>query len=244
MRNPRIYQSIQPETREEIELSEHAIRHLIQVLRLREGDGFTVFNGLGQAWEAKLTSVSKRVVTARIEGILTENPESPLKVHLGLGISKGDRMDYAIQKAVELGVTEITPLFTRYSMVRLDEKRKEKRHQHWQGIIIGACEQCGRNQLPTLHPAQDNQLWLDSRPDETRLTLDPRSANKLTDIPKPTTSLSLYIGPEGGLSEEEITAASQAGFTGIRLGPRVLRTETAVVSAITAVQLHWGDLNS
>lgn len=122
---------------------------------MRTGDGFILFNGQGQAWQAQLENTDKRKATASIINALTNNVESPLAIHLGLGISKGERMDYAIQKAVELGVTEITPLFTRYSMVKLDDKRRDKRHQHWQGIIIGACEQCGRNQLPILHPTTD-----------------------------------------------------------------------------------------
>ncbi len=210
---------------------------------MRADDAFILFNGEGHAWQARLVSVSKRNAAAKIETSLADNPESPLPVHLGLGISKGERMDYAIQKAVELGVTEITPLFTRYSMVKLDDKRKNKRHQHWQGIIIGACEQCGRNQLPLLHPAQDNSTWLTMIDTDKKLLLDPLATQKLNEINSQPHSISLYIGPEGGLSEDEIDAAKQAGFTGIRLGPRILRTETAVVAALTAVQFTWGDLN-
>lgn len=242
MKNPRVYQACQVQPGDEIALDEPAARHLIQVLRLRLNDPFILFNGWGQAWQARLTASSRRHATAGIEQGLETNPESPLHTHLGLGISKGERMDYAIQKAVELGVSEITPLFTRYSMVKLDDKRKEKRQQHWQGIIIGACEQCGRNQLPTLHPAQDNTSWLTGTQTEVRILLDPLAAQALTDIAARPRSTSLYIGPEGGLSDEEIDTAKQAGFTGIRLGPRVLRTETAVVATLTALQLTWGDL--
>lgn len=242
MRNPRIYQSIQTQPGNEIQLDEHGLKHLVQVLRLREGEPFIVFNGEGQAWQARLESVSKRDASAIIEAELDDNTESPLNIHLGLGISKGDRMDYAIQKAVELGVSEITPLSTRYSMVKLDDKRRQKRHQHWQGIITGACEQCGRNQLPTLHRAMDNSDWLDSIDTDLKLTLDPLAGQSLSDIQQTPSSIGLYIGPEGGLSEEEITDARAAGFMGTQLGPRILRTETAVVSAITAVQFSWGDL--
>ena len=242
MRNPRIYQAISPQTGDAISLDEHACRHLIQVLRLRPDDGFILFNGQGQAWQAQLTEVGKKQARATLLEELKTVSESPLRIHLGLGISKGERMDYAIQKAVELGVNEITPLFTRYSMVKLDEQRKDKRTQHWQGIIIGACEQCGRNTLPILHPAMDNQAWLETVDAEQKLTLDPLASASLTDLKDRPCSTSLYIGPEGGLSEEEIEAAKQAGFNGIRLGPRVLRTETAVVAALTAVQMVWGDL--
>lgn len=243
MRNPRIFQAIDTTPGEEITLNEYACKHLLQVLRMRANDPFILFNGRGQAWQARLTSASKRSATAIIETGLVGSPESPLHVHLGLGISKGERMDYAIQKAVELGVTEITPLFTRYSMVKLDDKRKDKRHQHWLGIIIGACEQCGRNQLPQLHPAQDSSVWLSIIDTDKKLLLDPLATQKLNEKEDTPRSLSLYIGPEGGLSEEEIDAAKQAGFSGIQLGPRILRTETAVVAAITAVQFTWGDLN-
>lgn len=242
MRMPRIYQPVNAEPGPDIELDAHACRHLLQVLRLRAGDAFIVFNGRGQAWQARLESNQKRNATARLLDKLTAGVESPLPVHLGLGISKGERMDYAIQKAVELGAGEITPLFTRYSMVKLDEQRKDKRRQHWQGIIIGACEQCGRNRLPTLHPAIASHDWLDAVEAGQKLLLDPLATQSLSDIGHRPASTCLYIGPEGGLSDEEIEAAKQNGFTGIRLGPRVLRTETAVVAALTAVQMVWGDL--
>jgi len=223
-------------------LDEHACKHLIQVLRLRAEAPFILFNGEGQAWQARLENPDKRNATAIIETALPDNPESPLHTHLGLGISKGERMDYAIQKAVELGVSEITPLSTRYSMVKLDDKRKDKRHRHWQGIIIGACEQCGRNRLPILHPAIDNTRWLNQLDSELKLMLDPIASQHLSQQVEQPRSVGLYIGPEGGLSEEEVRQAGQAGFSGIQLGPRVLRTETAVVAALAAVQMKWGDL--
>lgn len=243
MRNPRIYQPINnAQPGQQLELDEHACRHLIQVLRMRTGDGFILFNGQGLAWQARLKNADKRNAVASIEQALPGNTESPLSIHLGLSISKGERMDYAIQKAIELGVTEITPLFTRYSMVKLDDKRKDKRHQHWQGIIIGACEQCGRNLLPTLHPAIDNNMWINQLDTDQKLLLDPLAPQTLSDLKDTPQSISLYIGPEGGLSDEEMEAAKQAGFVGIQLGPRVLRTETAVVASLTAVQIVWGDL--
>lgn len=244
MRNPRIYQPIQTTPGETIKLDGDAVRHLIQVLRLRQGDRFCLFNGRGKAWQATLDSIDKRQVSACIQEEVSQDTESPLATQLGLGISKGERMDYAIQKAVELGVNEITPLFTRYSMVKLDEKRKDKRQQHWQGIIISACEQCGRNQLPVLHEPVDVQTWLDNIDTEQKLLLDPLAKQHLKDITQKPGSTSLLIGPEGGLSDEELDTARQSGFTGIQLGPRVLRTETAVVAALTAIQVIWGDLNN
>lgn len=244
MRNPRIYQPINnARPGQQLELDEQACKHLIQVLRFRAGDGFILFNGQGLAWQARLKNANKRNAMASIEQALPGNTESPLSIHLGLGISKGERMDYAIQKAVELGVTEITPLFSRYSMVKLDDKRRDKRHQHWQGIIIGACEQCGRNLLPTLHPATGNTAWINQLDTEQKLLLDPLAPQTLSDLKNTPQSICLYIGPEGGLSDNEMDDAKQAGFTGIQLGPRVLRTETAVVATLTAVQIIWGDLN-
>ena len=243
MRNPRIYQPISnTQAGQHLKLDEHACKHLVQVLRMRAGDDFILFNGQGLAWQARLQNADKRNAIASIEQALPGSIESPLSIHLGLGMSKGERMDYAIQKAVELGVTEITPLFTRYSMVKLDEKRKDKRHQHWQGIIIGACEQCGRNLLPKLHHATDNTTWINQIDTQQKLLLNPFASQSLSDLHAAPQSTSLYIGPEGGLSDEEIDDAKLAGFTGIRLGPRVLRTETAVVASLTAVQLVWGDL--
>lgn len=243
MRNPRVYQPIDASVGETLPLESHAAKHLVQVLRMRPGDPFILFNGRGQAWQARLSDTDRREVTALILESISESAESPLHVHLGLGISKGDRMDYAIQKAVELGVGAITPLFTRYSMIKLNAQRQDKRRQHWQGIIVSACEQCGRNQLPLLHPAKQPEEWLDSLHTEQKLLLDPTAAQPLGALSASPRSTALYIGPEGGLSEEEIASARQKGFSAIRLGPRVLRTETAVVAALTAVQVVWGDLH-
>lgn len=243
MQNPRIFQAVSPLPGSEIELDEHACKHLIQVLRLRPGDAFILFNGQGQAWQARLKTADKRHACATVLEALSSHPESPLAIHLGLGISRGERMDYAIQKAVELGVSEITPLFTRYSMVKLDPARQQKRLEHWQSIIISACEQCGRNRLPVIHPVADNDVWLTAIDTDLKLSLAPTANQTLRDIHAQPASISLYIGPEGGLSEAEIKQAGQQGFQGIRLGPRILRTETAVVAALSAVQLKWGDLS-
>ena len=243
MRIPRIYQAIETLTENPIQLDELASRHLVQVLRLRADDPFILFNGMGNAWQAKIHTAEKKRARATILEEMESKSESPLDIHLGLGISKGERMDYAIQKAVELGVRSITPLETRYSMVKLDDRRKEKRHQHWQGVIISACGQCGRNLLPTLHLATDNNSWIKSANAEQKLILDPTAAHTLSEVADNPVSVSLYIGPEGGLSDDEIAYAKQHGFTGVQLGPRILRTETAVVAALTAVQVVWGDLN-
>jgi 16S rRNA (uracil1498-N3)-methyltransferase len=163
-----------------------------------------------------------------------------LNIHLGLGISKGDRMDYAIQKAVELGVNEITPVITERTIVRLDEKRQSKKLEHWQGIIISACEQCGRSVLPVLNPVSRIDTWL-QHSSACKLIFDPFSSQSLSGLEQQTHA-SILIGPEGGLSEEELTKSIAQDFTPVRLGPRVLRTETAVVAACSALQILWGDL--
>lgn len=242
MRIPRIYQAIKAGPGQHIKLDSRACRHLVQVLRMQAGDALTIFNGEGVTCQATLSHCDKKTASVELGARLDESSESPLAIHLGLGISKGERMDFAIQKAVELGVTEITPLFTRYSMVKLDTSRQQKRLEHWHGIIISACEQCGRNYLPILHPIVDNDTWLASIDTEQKLTLDPEAKQSLGEIKQQPGSVSLYIGPEGGLSEDEIEQARQLGFQGIQLGPRILRTETAVIAALTAVQLQWGDL--
>lgn len=209
---------------------------------MQAGDSLILFNGEGLACNATIGQIEKKQVEVSLGEKLAGTTESPLCVHLGLGISKGERMDIAIQKAVELGVSEITPLFTRYSMVKLDAKRQAKRLEHWRGIIISACEQCGRNRLPVLHPIMQSQDWLQQNHAVLKLTLDPVAKQSLAQQPAPSGNISLYIGPEGGLSEDEIKLATQHDFQGVRLGPRILRTETAVIAALTAVQMQWGDL--
>ena len=242
MRITRIYQPAELNPGRQLELDQRSARHLVQVLRLQPPHPLVVFDGQGHVCHAVLSKADKKSVVVELGAAIAESPESPLAVHLGLGISKGERMDIAIQKAVELGVTAITPLFTRYSMVKLDPARAEKRLEHWQGIIISVCEQCGRNRLPLLHTIINSDDWLRTNQEQLKLTLDPQAEISLGSIPTPTGTLSLYIGPEGGLSDEEIAQAKQYGFQGVRLGPRILRTETAVIAALTAVQFRWGDL--
>ncbi|HEX5793474.1 MAG TPA: 16S rRNA (uracil(1498)-N(3))-methyltransferase, partial [Rheinheimera sp.] len=164
-----------------------------------------------------------------------------LKIHLGQGISRGDRMDFAIQKAVELGVTEITPLFTERCGVKLDGERLAKRNEQWQKIAVSACEQSGRSIVPTVHPAINLQDWLAQQTKELKLTLHPRANDTIKTL-TPNSHLRLVIGPEGGFTDHEMQQTSNAGFQGIQLGPRVLRTETAALTAISALQLQFGDL--
>ena len=242
MPSPRIYLDAPLGSDAQIQLPEDAARHLVQVLRLGAGDRFTVFNGQGGEFEATLDAVGKRASTARIGAFLDVRRDSPLRVTLAQCVSKGDRMDYAVQKAVELGVAEIQPLLSARSVVRLDEERSEKKLEHWRGVIISACEQCGRTELPLLRPMLSLTQWLEQADPSLRLVLLPGSGESLRSLEAPTRPLSLLVGPEGGLDDEELREAVRHGCEPISLGPRVLRTETAGVAALAALQAIFGDL--
>lgn len=242
MRIPRIYLPAHLELNSLVELKEHAFQHVVKVLRLQQGAKITLFDGQGNACSALLQEVNKKNAFAKIDEIFNLNTESNLAIHLGLGLSKGDRMDFAIQKAVELGVKEITPLFTKHCVINLDKKRIQKKLLHWQGVIISACEQCGRNVIPTLNPAINIQDWSEQIYGVC-IILDPLAENNLKSIKPEGNQINLIIGPEGGLSSNEISELSvKNNFYPVKFGPRILRTETAAVSVITALQLLWGDL--
>lgn len=242
MRIPRIYLPQNLESTQLTELSDHAFQHVVKVLRMKQDAKLIVFDGEGNEYSAALEQINKKNAFVKINERIDSNVESNLSIHLGLGISKGERMDFAIQKSVELGVTEITPLFTEYCVVNLDEKRIQKRLGHWQGIIISACEQCGRNVLPTLNATSTLKKWADSI-NETCVVFDPLATTTLKNITPENNAINLVIGPEGGLSENEISELKKkANFQAVKFGPRILRTETAAVSALTAIQLLWGDL--
>lgn len=243
MRIPRIYIDTALDKQTTIELDERAFQHVVKVLRLREGDEISLFNGSGGEHSANLLEVSKKHASAQITGFIDRSSESLLAIHLALGISKGERMDFAIQKAVELGVSEITPLYTERCVVNLDAKREAKRLEHWQGVIISACEQSGRNTIPVLHNPVDIRKNFSALPDsELKLTLSPYAEQTLTSIHRPDENVLILIGPEGGLSEQEVEMAIQHNFTAMRMGPRILRTETAALTAISIIQVLWGDL--
>jgi len=242
MRIPRIYLPLDLTVNQTFELTEHAFQHTVKVLRMKQDAKLVVFDGKGNEYSASLEQVNKKVAFVNIEKELNSNNESNLSIHLGLGISKGDRMDFAIQKAVELGVTEITPLFTEHCVVNLDEKRIQKRLQHWQGVIISACEQSGRSALPTLNKIMKLNKWSDAI-DSTCFVLDPLATSTLNQTSPENSNISLVIGPEGGLSSNEISELEKKKLChAIKFGPRILRTETAALSVITAIQLLWGDL--
>lgn len=240
MKQIRVYADTPLAPEAELTLPEGPSRHLTQVLRLRVGDELLVFNGDGRDFHATLTGAKKDVARVRLGSAGPEEPALALPIHLGIGISKGERMDFAIQKAVELGVAEITPLFTERCVVRLDAQRLSKRLEHWHGVLVAACEQSGRRRLPALHPAASLDDWLGNA--APGLLLDHRADQTLTRLDRPAGDLSLLVGPEGGLSAAERGKARVAGLTGVRLGPRVMRTETAPLAAIAAMQVLWGDM--
>lgn len=240
MRIPRVYQASDLSAQQEIELDAAASQYLLKVLRLRDGARLEIFDGLGAAREAELICAGKRARATLGQPLVTQT-ESPLQLHIGLGISKGERMDYAIQKLVETGVSSITPLLTEYTVVKLDPKRAASRQQHWQGIIISACEQCGRNVLPQLHEVTAIGPWLDNAAADCKLAFDASATLNLQSIQPVPKSVCVLIGPEGGISEVELNYASKCNFRLARLGPRILRTETAAVAIAAALQTLWGD---
>ena len=221
------------------ELPEAQAHYLSRVLRLTVGAAVQLFDGSGQEYIGELIAVGKKSVQVELHECVAGLAESPLRIHLGQGLSRGERMDWAIQKATELGVAEITPLSTERCEVRLNKERMEKRLAHWQQVAISACEQCGRSQVPIIHPPQQLKDWQTAVAADLKLVLHP-VAQPLTEH-QPPSSLAFLIGPEGGLSEEEVAQAAQQGFQPARLGPRVLRTETAPVVALSVAQQLWGD---
>ena len=223
-------------------LEGQVVRHLIQVLRMQPGDEMEVFDGQ-QRYHARLLEGSKRQARLQLLNPLPAQPASPLWTHLGQAISKGDRMDWVIQKATELGVSEITPLYTRQGDVRLKGEREAKKLQHWQQIAISACEQCGRSDLPQIHAPLTVADWLKERQEQLRWVLHPASEAAPISIRGLIKTAALLIGPEGGLAEEEVEQASHQGFSAITLGPRILRTETAPVVALSLLQARWGDFS-
>ncbi|GHE21291.1 16S rRNA (uracil(1498)-N(3))-methyltransferase [Halomonas urumqiensis] len=238
---PRIHVAADFRVGGDVVLPDGPARHVGRVLRLGEGAPLCLFDGHGHEASAVIVAVTRKQVVARIEAIEPGAGESPLAVHLGQAISKGDRMDYAIQKSVELGVTAITPLYTEHGDVRLKGEREAKKHAHWQAVAASACEQCGRAVVPPVHPPVALADWLAERDEALRLVLHPGVADALAESGTPP-SAALLIGPEGGLADGEVAAARAAGFTPLSLGPRILRTETAPVVALALLQYRFGDL--
>ena len=238
---PRIHVDAALAVGADVVLPEGPARHVARVLRLGEGAPLRLFDGHGSEAEAVLVEAGRKRVVARVEALHEGRGESPLAVHLGQAISKGDRMDYAIQKAVELGVAEITPLYTEHGDVRLKGERETRKLAHWQAVAVSACEQCGRATVPPVHAPVALAEWLAGRDEALRLVLHPGTPGAL-DREDAIASAALLIGPEGGLSDAEIDAATAADFAALTLGPRILRTETAPVVALTLLQDRFGDV--
>ncbi len=227
-----------------LNLGEHALpeaqaHYIGRVLRMAAGDAVQLFDGSGQEFRGRLLEVGKKSVRVDLDQALPGQPESPLHVHLGQGLSRGERMDWAIQKATELGVNEITPIISERCEVRLKDERADKRMAHWRQVAISACEQCGRSVLPVIHPPLALGDWIKASEADLKLVLPPVAA-PLTSHAKPA-RLAFLIGPEGGLGDAEVEQARHAGFHAARLGPRVLRTETAPVVGLAVAQQLWGD---
>ncbi|MGH8145308.1 MAG: 16S rRNA (uracil(1498)-N(3))-methyltransferase [Rhodanobacteraceae bacterium] len=245
MRIPRLYVDSRLVPGEDTGLPAQAAAHVVRVLRLRPGDAVALFNGDGNEYPARLLVASTRGATAHIESCLRATAESPLRITLAQALARGEKMDWIVQKATELGVATIVPLATERSEVKLDDKRASKRFEHWRAIAIAACEQSGRAIVPSIEAPLALDTWLASRAsgkDEIRLVLHPganRSTRALQPAPR---TLTLAVGPEGGFGNRDLEALHEAGFRDLSLGPRILRTETAGVAAMAALQALHGDL--
>ncbi|MCK4609001.1 MAG: 16S rRNA (uracil(1498)-N(3))-methyltransferase [Gammaproteobacteria bacterium] len=244
MRIPRIYCGEKLQVSYELKLSVSASRHILHVLRLKLGAPLILFNGMGGEYAAELFALDQQHAVVKINAFIEREAESPLNICLAQGISRGDKMDYTLQKAVELGVTKIVPLFTERCNVKLSDERLDKRLQHWQAVVISACEQCGRNRIPMVVSAQNftNFIAEQHMHSGINLVLSHRATGSLSNISSETNGFTLLVGPEGGLSELEIDQALRHNFTALCLGPRILRTETAGLAAITVLQTQFGDI--
>jgi 16S rRNA (uracil1498-N3)-methyltransferase len=242
VRTPRFYTTLALADNQELQLEAAPSQHIARTLRMRAGDTLVLFNGSGGEYPADITAIDKRSVRVRTGLFNAREAESPLAIHLGIAMSRGDRMDWVVQKSTELGVARITPLVTARSELRLKGERAEKKLAHWQRVAASACEQCGRNRLPAVGPVVELAAWLPNAGGERRLVLHPQAdVPAAADVGRPT-SVSLLVGPEGGLDDVELSLAQQAGFQALQLGPRVLRTETAPLAAIALLQSRWGDM--
>ena len=239
---PRLYCDIPLAAGARIELPERAAKH-VAALRLRVGDALTLFCGDGREWSATLSLITKRGTEASVHQAASVDRESPLRIRLLQGICAGDRMDLVLQKATELGVAAVQPLITTRSIVRLSNDRQEKREQHWQNVVIAACEQCGRNLIPKVEASQPLRNYFGALPEGLRILLSPEGTLNLRELPDMGAgqSVIVLVGPEGGLDPEERQLALDLGFRAVRFGPRVLRTETAPLAAMAALQALYGD---
>lgn len=240
MRISRLYLPCPLQSGQQLTLDAHTAHYIRTVLRLDKGDDLIVFNGAGGEFSASILLCTKQEVMVNISVWNDKDVESKLQTHLGLAISRAERMDYALQKAVELGVTQITPLLTERCVVKLKADNRQQKLQHWRGIVQSACEQSGRTCLPEVAEPQNLAAWLNEQ-QGLRILLHPFATKTLQKINPENSQVTLLSGPEGGFSEAERDLAVRSGFSAVSLGPRVLRTETAALAALAAIQTLWGD---
>lgn len=227
-----------------LQLDKEQSRYVGRVLRLRVGDAIAVFNGEAGEFAATISSLGKTSAAIAIGAAIESSTESPLKVHLVQGVSRGERMDLIVRKATELGVKRISPVLTEHGVVKLDQARSAKRRDHWQKVAESACEQSGRIRPPLIDEPLTLKSWLgaETREADVDLILRPDATTPMASLQPPKTKVCLLIGPEGGFSDIEYDDAGVAGFTAVSLGPRVLRTETAAIAAVAIAESMWGDL--
>jgi len=243
MRTTRFYQDTALESGQTLLLTDEASHHLQHVLRLKPGDTLTVFNGQGGEYTAHVTAIQKRSVEIQLDEFQDLDCESPLSIQLIQCIARGDRMDTVIQKAVELGVSQVTPVMSEHCQVKLNAIRATQKHAHWQAVSVHACQQSGRNRLPMIDEPVQLNTALNNLNEGLRICLDPTATQTLSELPNSADKITLIIGPEGGFSNKEITLLAEHHFVKVKLGPRILRTETAAIVATSLIQARFGDLN-
>jgi len=240
MRVSRIYVSASLKEAQELDLPDKTSHYLLKVLRLKTAAPLILFNGNGCNYQAEIVSTSKKTARVKILRRSEQEAHPRLRIHLGIGLSKGDRIDTVLQKATELGVSEVTLLITQFTAFKLKPEQLNKKIQHWQSVTQSACEQSGRCYLPVLHEPAELKNWISSQHQTLKLLLSPTATSPMTEFTAKD-EISMLIGPEGGLSDEEIQLACEHGFQTASLGRHVLRTETAPLAAITAAQILWGE---
>ncbi|MCL9683060.1 16S rRNA (uracil(1498)-N(3))-methyltransferase [Legionella maioricensis] len=242
MREIRIYQPGEYHRGQLLELSPEAGQHVAVVLRMQPGEKLTLFCGDNREFAASIETVKKKHVMVRIDSVKEQSRESPLTIHLAQAVSKGERMELVMQKSVELGVSSITPLITERCAVKLDKERMTKKLHQWQGIVVAACEQSGRNQVPVVHPPVSLEHYVKATQAQLKFILHPACNASWRNYSVGQSDIALVIGPEGGLTDDEINLACRHEFLPLSLGPRILRTETAAITALSVLQAVGGDL--
>jgi 16S rRNA (uracil1498-N3)-methyltransferase len=243
MRIPRFYLQHPLSAGQTLDLPPESFRHAVQVLRLGVGEPLILFNGEGGEYLAQMSNISKRSASVLIDSFSAIDTESPIHLTLVQAVIKPDKMDFALQKAVELGVNTIQPLITQRSVVRIGKEQVDKKLQHWEGIVVAACEQSGRTRMPDVPAPLTLERWLATPFAGTRLILAPGAYPRINALPMALpTPIALIIGPEGGFTDDEVNACVQAGVLPVSLGPRILRAETASISALALLQQRYGDL--